>query len=343
MGGASAGWLDGSSNLQMGGYAVVGYLLYRFSQTLPALIRWPIRIFCSITGLSALWGWVGRLVRTITGIGRVVRWLSRMWKWIQACSSKFSWLIDFITGASRDRDQLNTSSVLKVLSGRRVSKDLRLILLGSANRGQTSVVDHSGTSTRPPTGSVKESTKRRIIMGDDAEITLIDTPDLLGPWTSNEEQAREALRSLQLASPGPHAFLLVIQVPGMNNTVHLEARRALQTTLELFGEAASEYIIPVLTHTDLLDWTVEQLLDADHGSLRRALSLCSQRPELVDVRPHCPPGEQKVVRRQLTERVMELKELKGHFIHELQRREDQVREELLGDMASALAAKLGHL
>uniref|UniRef100_A0A673C438 GTPase IMAP family member 4-like n=1 Tax=Sphaeramia orbicularis TaxID=375764 RepID=A0A673C438_9TELE len=326
--GAGAGWMGSSSNLQMGGYAVVGYLLYRFSQTLPALIRWPIRIFCSITGLSALWGWVGRLVRTITGIGRVIKWLTGMWRWIQ--------------GSSRHRDKVLHSSLLSVLSGRSVSTDLRLIVLGSADGGQTSVLDTNGTSTRPPTGSLKESTKRRIIVDDNGHVTVIDTPDLLGLWTSNEERAREALRSLQLASPGPHAFLLVIQVPGVNRTVHLEARRALQTTLDLFGEAASEYIIPVLTHTDHVDQTVEQLLDQNNGALRTVLSVCSQRAELVDVQPHCPPlEEQRAMGRKLMEHVMELKEQKGHFIHELQRRENQVREELLEDMSCALAKKLG--
>ncbi|TNN04137.1 hypothetical protein fugu_001166 [Takifugu bimaculatus] len=65
---AVPGWWLSSSNVQMGAFTLVGYLLYRFSQTLPALIRWPIRIFCSLTGLSALWGWVSRLMGTLRGV-----------------------------------------------------------------------------------------------------------------------------------------------------------------------------------------------------------------------------------------------------------------------------------
>ncbi|MEQ2300808.1 hypothetical protein AMECASPLE_029698 [Ameca splendens] len=79
---ASAGWFLSGSNVQMGAFTVVGYLLYRFSQTLPALIRWPIRFFCYITGLSALWGWVSRLVGTLRGIKNLLKWLSRIWRFL---------------------------------------------------------------------------------------------------------------------------------------------------------------------------------------------------------------------------------------------------------------------
>ena len=81
----------------------------------------------------------------------------------------------------------------------------------------------------------------------------------------------------------------------------------------------------------------------DNGDLGRALALCGQRPELVDNGPDCPLEAQSAMRRQLVGRVMEMKELRGHFVHELQRREDCIREELLTDMASGLARKLGHI
>lgn len=179
---------------------------------------------------------------------------------------------------------------------------------------------------------------------DGTEVIVIDTPDLLGPSLGNSKRATEALRSLQLTSPGPHAFLLVIQAPASTTGISQDAAQEIQATLELFGEGAVEYIIPVLTHADRLGRgrTIDQLLEMDTGGLKAALSLCHQRPELVDNRPGCPPEVQSVTRRQLVERVMQMKTLRGHFIHELQRKEDRVREELLADMASALAGKLGH-
>ncbi|KAF1374172.1 hypothetical protein PFLUV_G00246790 [Perca fluviatilis] len=274
-------WLN-SNNIQMGAFTVVGYLLYRFSQTLPALIRWPIRLFCTLTGLTALWSWVSHLVGTLRGIQSLCNWLSGIWRFIEASSSKFKSLISANT-------EMDPSS--------RIDKPgLRLILLGPMGGGRTSLADTllGNSETKAPTGTLMQSTKRR---------------------TTNSRRETDQ-----------------------------DAAQAIRATLELFGDGVAGYIIPVFTHADRLGpkRTVDQLLDVDSGGLQRALSLSDQRPELVDNRPDCPPEAQSVMRRQLLERVVEMKTLRGHFVHELQRREDRIREELLADMGSALAGKLGH-
>ncbi|XP_035853530.1 GTPase IMAP family member 4-like [Sander lucioperca] len=322
-------WLN-SNNIQMGAFTVVGYLLYRFSQTLPALIRWPIRLFCTLTGLTALWSWVSRLVGTLRGIQSLCNWLSGIWQFIEASSSKFKSLISVNT-------EMDPSSSTD-------KPGLRLILLGPIGGGRTSLADTllGNSETKAPMGPLMKSTKRRTVM-DGREVIVIDTPDLLGTSLGNDNRAREALRSLQLSGPGPHALLLVIRAPGSSTEINQDAAQAIRATLELFGDGVAGYIIPVLTHADRLGRkrTVDQLLDVDSGALQRALSLSDQRPELVDNRPDCPPEAQSVIRRQLLGRVVEMKTLRGHFVHELQKREDRIREELLADMGSALAGKLG--
>lgn len=222
---------------------------------------------------------------------------------------------------------------------------LRLILLGPAGGGRTSLAETllgNTSGTREHMGPLMESTKRQRVM-DGQDVTVIDTPDILGPSLGNSKKAMEALRSLQLTSPGPHAFLLVIQAPGSSVGTNQDVAQEIHATLELFGDKAVGHIIPVLTHADCLGRTrtVDQMLEVDAGGLRTALSLCEQRPELVDNRPGCPSEVQTMMRRQLMRRVMEVETQRGHFIHELQRKEDRVREELLDDMASALARKLG--
>ncbi|KAM7382027.1 hypothetical protein PAMA_012748 [Pampus argenteus] len=344
-------WMNGNS-AQMGVLTVVGYLLYRFSQTLPALIRWPIRLFCSLTGLTALWSWVSHLVGTLHGIERLLKWISRIWQFIAGFSSKCKRLLAVIKASaesSRDgpleTDQISSSMLNLIADSSPMKPGLRLILLGPAGGGRTSLADSLlGCSAAPTVGPLMESTKRRTVV-DGREVAVIDTPDLLGLSLGDNKRAREALRSLQLAGPGPNAFLLVIRAPGSSMEMDQDAGQAIQATLELFGDGVLEYIIPVLTHADRLGQrrTVEQLLDVDAGGLKGAVSLCGQRPELVDNRPDHPPEVQSVMRREMVGRVMEMKELRGHFIHELQRREDLIREELLTDMTSALAETLGHM
>lgn len=195
-----------------------------------------------------------------------------------------------------------------------------------------------------PAGPLMESTKQKMLV-DGREVTVIDTPDLLGASLGDNKRALEALQSVQLASPGPHAFLLVIRAPGSSLAVDQDASQAVRATLELFGDEVRGHIVPVLTHADHLAprRSLDQLLDVEAGGLKAALSLCGQRPELVDNRPGGPPEVQTVVRGQLLGRVTEMEALRGHFVHELQRREDSIRKELLTDMASALSRKLGHM
>ncbi len=249
--------------------------------------------------------------------------------------------VNLVTSAGSSRDEGLESDIDPTKEA-----GLRLILLGPTGGGRTSLAETllGSSETRTPTGPLMESTKRKTLI-DGRDVTVIDTPDLLGPSLGKSSRAREALRSLQLACPGPHAFLLVIRAPGSNKGIDQDAFQAIRATLDLFGDEVIGHIIPVLTHADRLGrrHSVEQLLDVNAGGLKKALSLCQQRPELVDIRPDCPPEAQGMMRRQLVGRVMEMKTLRGHFVHELQRREDHIREELLADMASALARKLGHV
>ncbi|KAK6328361.1 hypothetical protein J4Q44_G00003390 [Coregonus suidteri] len=340
--GSTGLWLDFNSVLT-GALTVVGYLLYRFSQALPALIRWPIHLFCTLTGLSSLWGWVSHLMGTLRSLQYFLKCLSRIWRFIVASFSKlsgFTVIIKNNSGASSDSPPGTEPSPSPIPS----EPGLRLILMGPPGGGRTSLADTLVGCSLPQVGgslgAVMECTKRRAVV-DRRELIVIDTPDLLGPSLGDSMRALEALRSLQLASPGPHAFLLVLRIPG--DGVDQDAASATRALLELVGESATGHILIVLTHADCLGpgSTLAQLLEDDAGGLRTALSLCGQRAELVDNNPDRPVAERRELARGLLERVAEMRALRGHYTHELQKREDSVMEELLMDMASVLARKLG--
>ncbi|XP_020779977.1 josephin-1 isoform X1 [Boleophthalmus pectinirostris] len=330
---AATGWLS-SGNMQMGAFTIVGYLLYRFSQTLPALIRWPIRIFCSITGLSTLWSWVTRLIGTLRVIKSLYKWLSQFWHFLVKISSKFSWLskiIKVITGASDDD--------LSDLPG------LRIILLRPCDSRPSSLADFllgptppkSDTSPEPPLQS-----SRRTIILNVGEISIIDTPALPGLTLDHHSRAREGLRSLQLSSPGPHAFL--IEIPILNTELHNDLNRVTQAAMELYGDEVTDYILPVITHKHSLSRRkIENLLHSQPGSYKKGPLVCRQRPEVVNISTERSVDDLNASRISLFKRVVELKKMKGSFVHELQRREDRVREEILIDMAKMLATKLGHM
>ncbi|KAJ8406674.1 hypothetical protein AAFF_G00295900 [Aldrovandia affinis] len=364
-------WINFNSVLT-GTLTVVGYILYRFSQALPAIIRWPIRLFCALTGLSSLWSWVSRLLSTIRGLQTLLKWSSSIWKFIVALPTKLRWvpalvkaiagsltnikkgleavgnLIQHLRAYSKDKSvkaghstNVSTHTNPPTLAPGLFDPGLRLILVGPQGGGRSLLGDtllgHGGSP-----GVLRECVSRRAFV-EGKEVTVVDTPDLLGSSMGAAERAREALRSVQLASPGPHAFLLVMQAPGSRDAGGIDEAGALRALLALVGEGALSYVLPVLTHADSLgsSCTLNQLLQGAPGGLTATLSLCSQRAELVENGPACPPAERRALGVRLLERVEEMRTLEGsHYVHELQRREDRIREKLLEDMAAVLERQL---
>ncbi|XP_010893807.2 GTPase IMAP family member 4-like isoform X2 [Esox lucius] len=342
-------WLDFNSVLT-GALTVLGYLLYRFSQALPALIRWPIHIFCTLTGMSHLWGWVSHLAGTIRSLQYLLKGLSNIWRFIAGILTSVKQCVSSVNKVKpRTRMPLNDNSPVtdhSINPGPR-EPDLRLILMGPPGGGKTSLAETllgcSLSQVGGSLGAVTECTRQKVLV-DRRKLTVIDTPDLLGPSLSDHKRAWEALLSLQLASPGPHAFLLVLRAPGSGQGVEHDAAVTTRALLELVGEGASGHIVVVLTHADCLSpgSTLAQLLEDDAGGIRSALCLCGQRAELVDNSPGRPVEERrKDLARGLLEKLAEMRALRGHYTHELQKREDRFKKELLADMASVLALKLG--
>ncbi|RVE59303.1 hypothetical protein OJAV_G00187320 [Oryzias javanicus] len=328
-------WLNGS-NIRMGVFVFVGLV------ALSALIQWATRFLCSTAGLYWLWGRMS--LKNIRRIQTLLTWLCGMTGFLSTLTCRLWWIFTSIKGCRKGSSESLKAPDSDLTSSSATKKpNLRLVLLGPPGGGRTSLVEtllcSSNGETGAPRGPLLQSAKFTV---DGEELTVVDTPDLLGTSLEDGHRAAEALRALQLARPGPHAFLLTLPAPG-SGADDQDAARAVKAALRLFGEEASEHILPVVTHADRLgrNPAVEQLMEAE--GLKSALALCGQSPELVDNGPGLELEARRELRGKLLERVMDMKELRGHFLHELQRREDLLREELLADMSSTLAGKLGQI
>ncbi|CAL1604873.1 unnamed protein product [Knipowitschia caucasica] len=317
----------------MGALTVVGYVFYRFSQTLPALIRWPIRLFCSLTGLSTLWGWVTRLVGTLRIIKTLYKWMSQLWHFLVRISSKFGW-ISRITGTSDDDlSELHALRIVLLRPADGRASGLADFLLGPVPSTTT-------TTDSAPDPHLLQTSKRTIALSS-GEITVVDTPALPGLTLDEGSRARQALRGLQLSSPGPHAF--IVETPIATTDLHQDLNRLAQASADVYGSELTDFMIPVVTHKHSLSRRrIEDLLHAQPGSHRRGPLLCPHRPEAVNVSMERTADDVNAARVGLLKRVLQMKKTKGCFIHELQRREERAREELLDAMATELAAKLRH-
>ncbi|XP_062381558.1 uncharacterized protein LOC134069585 [Sardina pilchardus] len=362
-------WID-ANTLLTGLISVAGYLLFRCSQALPGLFRWPIRIILSLTGISSLWSWLTNLLKAVRGLKTLFHWLGRIWHFLVALFAKFSWVpalfkaiagvftsikqgLEFvlnlkqrIKGPSKNKETKAQNSNSPPPSPKYDDQGLRLIVVGPQGKSRLSLVSILlGSSTSLKQRDAQECKRWRTKI-DGRDVTVVDTPDLLGKSLETAQRAREALRSLQLASPGPHAFLLALQCPGskaggdLSDTVNV-----LHALAELVGEEGLSHVLVVLlTQAESRGGgggrgaarTLSQLLEEDAGDLREALSMCGQRAELL-------VGGGADAASGLLERVVEMRALQSHYVHELQRREERIRQELLTDMAHVLTQKLeGH-